>query len=149
MKLKGTPRRHVRLEYVMRPAVSVTPDTPGRAALRILLENRIPGMPIVDAERHLVGFVSDGHLLASVVPRYMVAMQDYMAAMEDLSFVREGTDTWMRDLAESANRPVSEVMSSEVPRVELGRSEVAVAHKMVHDGPPASWSQRTASLSVS
>ena len=54
--------------------------------------------------------------------------------MEDLSFVREGTDTWVRYLAESADRPVSEVMSKEVSSVELGKSEVAVAHKMVHDG---------------
>ena len=99
MKSKGTPRRHVRLEDVMRLAVSVTPDTLGGAALRILLENRIPGVPIVDADRHLVGFVSYSHLLASVLPRYLVAMQDYMAAMEDLSFVREGTDTWVRYLA--------------------------------------------------
>jgi len=57
-----------------------------------------------------------------------------MAALEDLSFVREGKDIWLRDLAESADRPVSEVMSSEVSRVELGSSEVAVAHEMVHDG---------------
>ena len=118
----------------MRPAVSVTPDTPGRATLRILLEYRMSGVPIVDAEGHLVGFVSDGHLLASVLPRYMATMQAHMAALEDLSFVREGKDIWLCDLAESADRPVSEVMSSEVSRVELGSSEVAVAHEMVHDG---------------
>ena len=111
----------------MRPAVSVTPDTPTRAVLKILAENRIPGVPVADAEGNLVGFVSDGHLLASALPKYMVDM-------EDLSFVREGTDTWVRYLAESADRPVSEVMSKEVSSVELGKSEVAVAHKMVHDG---------------
>ena len=111
----------------MRPAVSVTPDTPTRAVLKILAENNIPGVPVVDTEGYLIGFVSDGHLLASALPKYMVDM-------EDLSFVREGTDTWVRYLAESADRPVSEVMSKEVSSVELGKSEVAVAHKMVHDG---------------
>ncbi len=127
MDSTGAPSRHVRLENVMRPAVSVTPDTPTRAVLKILMENRIPGVPVADAEGNLVGFVSDGHLLASVLPKYMVDI-------EDLSFVREGTDTWVRYLAESADRPVSEVMSKEVSSVELGQSEVAVAHKMVHDG---------------
>ena len=127
MDPKGTPQLSVRLEDVIRPAVSVTPDTPTRAVLKILVENRIPGVPVADAEGNLVGFVSDGHLLASALPKYMVDM-------EDLSFVREGTDTWVRYLAESADRPVSEVMSKEVSSVELGKSEVAVAHKMVHDG---------------
>jgi CBS domain-containing protein len=115
------------LEDVTRPAVSVTPDTPARVVLKILAENRIPGVPVVDAEGHLIGFVSDSHLLASALPKYM-------ADMEDLSFVREGTDTWVRYLAESADRPVSEVMSREVSSVELGKSEVAVAHKMVREG---------------
>ena len=127
MDPKGTPQLTVRLQDVMRPAVSVTSDTPARDVLRILVENRIPGVPVVDAGGDLVGFVSDGLLLASALPKYM-------ADMEDLSFIREGTDTWVRYLAESADRPVSEVMSKEVSSVELGKSEVAVAHKMIHDG---------------
>jgi CBS domain-containing protein len=117
----------VRLEDVMRPAVSVTPDTRTRAVLKILAENNIPGVPVVDTEGCLIGFVSDGHLLASALPKYM-------ADMEDLSFVREGTDNWVRYLVQSADQPVSEVMSREVSSVELGKSEVAVAHKMIHDG---------------
>ena len=54
--------------------------------------------------------------------------------MEDLSFIRESGDAWVHYLAESADRPVSEVMSTEVSSVDLGKTEVAVAHKMVHDG---------------
>jgi CBS domain-containing protein len=121
------PPRRVSLEDIMRPAVSVTPHTPARAALKILSENRMAGVPVVDAHGRLVGFVSDGHLLASALPKYL-------AAMEDLSFVKESGDAWVHYLAESADRPVSEVMSTEVSSVELGKSEVAVAHKMVHDG---------------
>ena len=126
-KTHETHGRRVRLEDVVRPAVSVTPETPARAVLKVLVENRIPSVPVVDAEGYLVGFVSDGHLLAAALPKYM-------ATMEDLSFVSEGTDSWVRYLAESADRPVGQLMSTEVSRVEKGRSEVAVAHKMVHDG---------------
>ena len=32
----------------MRPAVSVTPDTPASAALKILSENRIARVPVID-----------------------------------------------------------------------------------------------------
>ncbi len=117
----------VNLGAIMRPDLSVTPETPARAVLKILLENRIPGVPVVDAEGRLVGFASDGHLLASALP-------GYLAAMEDVSFVSEGRDTWVRYLAEAADRPVGEVMSRQVSQVELGRSELAAAHKMIHDG---------------
>ena len=127
MEPKEMPRRTVRLEDIMRPPVHVTPDAPARLALKILLENKMPGVPVVDANGHLVGFVSDGHLLASALPKYV-------AAMEDLSFIRESGDAWVHYLAESADRPVSEVMSTEVSSVKSGTSEVAVAHKMVHDG---------------
>ena len=46
----------------MRPPVHVTPDTLARLALKSLLENKMPGVPVVDADGHLVGFVSDGHV---------------------------------------------------------------------------------------
>ncbi len=36
-------------------------------------------------------------------------------------------------MAESADRPVSEVMSTDISSVKSGASEVAVAYKMVHD----------------
>jgi CBS domain-containing protein len=121
-----TPRQ-VSLQDIMRPAVAVTLDTPARAVLKVLSENRVPGVPVVDANGHLVGFVSDGHLLASALPKYL-------STIEDLSFIKESGDAWVHYLADSADRPVSEVMSSEVSSVELGKSEVAVAHKMVHDG---------------
>ncbi len=127
MEPKEMSQRTVRLEDIMRPPVHVTPDTPARQALKILLENEMPGVPVVDADGHLVGFVSDGHLLASALPKYL-------ATMEDISFVREGGDAWVHYLAESAHRPVGEVMSAEVSSVRSGTSEVAVAHKMVHDG---------------
>ncbi len=127
MDAEGTSRRGVNLQDIMRPALSVTPETSARAVLKILLENRIPGVPVVDAKERLIGFVSDGHLLASALP-------GYLATMEDLSFVSEGGDKWVRYLAEAADRPVGEVMSRQVSQVELGRSELAAAHKMIHDG---------------
>ena len=119
--------QRVALEDIMRPPVSVTPDTPARAVLKLLSENSIPGVPVVDADGRLTGFVSDGHLLASALPQYM-------AQMEDLSFISESGDAWVHYLAESADQPVSEVMSREVSSVKSGTSEVAVAHKMIHDG---------------
>ncbi len=111
----------------MRPAVTVTPEASEREVMEVLLENNIPGVPVVDKEGILVGFVSDAHLLASALP-------DYLKIMQDVYFVSEAGDQWVDYFAESAERPVSEVMMTEVSRIELDKSEVVVAHKMVHDG---------------
>ncbi len=120
-------KRDIKLEEIMHPAISVTPDTSERAVLKVLLENNVPGVPVVDEEGSLVGFVSDGHLLASALP-------EYLKVMADVSFVSEAGDKWVDYFAESAERPVSEVMTREVSQIELGASEVVAAHKMVHDG---------------
>lgn len=121
------PSRDIQLEEIMHPAVSVTPDATEREALKVLLENNVPGVPVVDGDGHLVGFVTDGHLLASALPKYL-------AIMEDVSFVSEAGDSWVRYFAESGDRPVREVMTTEVSRIDLGKSELVAAHKMVHDG---------------
>ncbi len=119
--------RDIKLEEVMHPAVTITPDASEREALKVLLENKIPGVPVVDEDGYLVGFVSDGHLLASALP-------EYLKIMEDISFVSEAGDRWVDYFAGSAERPVSEVMSTEVSSVEVGTSEVVAAHKMVREG---------------
>jgi CBS domain-containing protein len=118
--------RDIRLEEIMRPAVTITPDTTESEALKVLLENEIPGVPVVDEEGLLVGFVNDGHLLDSAIP-------DYLKIMEDVSFVSEAGDEWIDYFAGSADMPVREVMATEVASVELKDSEIIAAHKMVHD----------------
>jgi CBS domain-containing protein len=121
------PSRNIKIEDVMRPAVSVRPETPAREVLKILRDNNVPGVPVVNEEGELEGFVTDGHLMESALPRYM-------KMMGNLSFVPDNADEWVHYLTDAADKPVREVMTREVSQVPLGRSELAVAHKMVHDG---------------
>jgi len=121
------PRRNIRVEDVMRPAVSVRPETTAREVLKILRDNNVPGVPVVNEAGELEGFVSDGHLMDSALPRYM-------KMMGNLSFVPDDDDEWVHYLTDAADKPVREVMTREVSQVPLGRSELAVAHKMVRDG---------------
>ncbi|MEJ7841505.1 MAG: CBS domain-containing protein [Rubrobacter sp.] len=72
----------------MRPAVSVTPETPAREVLKILRDNNIPGVPVVNEAGELEGFVTDGHLMDSALPRYM-------KMMGNLSFVPDDADEWV------------------------------------------------------
>ena len=121
------PGKDIGLEKIMKPAVSVSPDAPAREALKIMRENNVPGVPVVGEDGKLEGFVTDGHLMTSALPRYM-------QLMENLSFVPERTDNWVHYLTDAADRPVREVMTRNVSQVEVGKSELVVAHKMVHDG---------------
>ena len=120
-------RKDIRLEEVMKPAVSVPLDAPAREALKIMRKNNVPGVPVVGEDGKLEGFITDGHLMASALPRYM-------QLMDNLSFVPERTDNWVHYLTDAADLPVREVMTRNVSQVEVGKSELVVAHKMVRDG---------------
>jgi CBS domain-containing protein len=115
------------VEDVMQPAVSVRPETTAREVLKILRDNNVPGVPVVNESGELEGFVSDGHLMDSALPRYM-------KMMGNLSFVPDDADEWVHYLTDAADKPVREVMTREVSQVPLGRSELAIAHRMVRDG---------------
>lgn len=111
----------------MHPAVSVSPRTPAKDALKLMLKSKVPGIPVVEEGGELVGFITDGNLLASALPKYLTFM-------EDLSFVSESGDGWIHYLSEAAERPVGEMMLREVAQVELGTSELEAARKMVAEG---------------
>ena len=78
-------KRDIKLEEIMHPAVTITPQASVREALKVLLETKDLGVPVVEEEGLLVGFVNDGHLLASALPKYL-------KVMEDVSFVSEAGD---------------------------------------------------------
>ncbi len=56
---KRTHPRGITLEEVMRPYVSVTPETIERDALKAMLENNVSCLLVVDEEVRLVGCVTD------------------------------------------------------------------------------------------
>ncbi len=126
----ATDRKDILLKEIMHECISVDPDAPARDALKVMLEHRIPAVPVIDEEGHLEGVVTDAGLLDSAVPQYL-------RLMENLSFVSEEADKWVHYLSEAADKPVREVMSREVSQIELGHSEIEAAHRMVHDGVPS------------
>jgi CBS domain-containing protein len=127
---EATDRKDIQLKEIMHECISVEPDAPARDALKVMLEHRIPAVPVVDEEGHLEGVITDALLLDSAVPRYL-------RFMENFSFVSEEADKWVHYLSEAADKPVREVMSREVSQIELGHSEIEAAHRMVHDGVPS------------
>jgi CBS domain-containing protein len=91
-----------------------------------MLDNNVPGVPVVNASGYLVGFVDGGHLLASTLP-------SSVTVAPNLPGVLEGADSWVRYDHTAADRPVEELMSREFPWVDIEQSEVVAAHIMVRD----------------
>lgn len=63
------PSRHMKVSQIMtQPAVSVGPDASVRDIARLLLRNRISGVPVVDADNRPIGMVSEGDFLNEQLP---------------------------------------------------------------------------------
>jgi hypothetical protein len=75
--------RHITLEEVMRPAVSVRQDTRAGDALKVMLDNGVPGIPTVNDRGYLVGFIHDAHLLASTLPNFVRFVDNLPHSSED------------------------------------------------------------------
>ncbi len=130
MDREATNQRDIRLKDIMHECIGVEPDAPVREALKIMLENRVPVVPVLDKEDHLEGIITDALLLESAVPQYL-------KYMESFSFVSEEADKWVHYMTESADKSAREVMSRDVSQIELGHSEIEAAHRMLHDGVPS------------
>ena len=50
-------------EVMTSPVVSVEPDSPISQAIRIMLQRRISGLPVIDKQGGLVGIVTEGDFL--------------------------------------------------------------------------------------
>ena len=77
MEPKEMPRRRVRLEDIMRPAVSVTPKTPARAAFSQIVEGGDMGLFPYEVE----ALVERGE----IVPRSLVVGYELGEPLPDLS----------------------------------------------------------------
>jgi CBS domain-containing protein len=91
-------------DFMTRRVVTVTPDTPILAAARLMLDNHISGLPVVDAAARVVGVITETDLLR----------QDGKSADGSpwLQMVA-GAEGPTRDPAQLGARKVEEIMSRE------------------------------------
>jgi CBS domain-containing protein len=50
-------------EIMTRAVITVSPETPIHEAARLMVEHRVSGLPVVDADGRVVGLISDGDLI--------------------------------------------------------------------------------------
>jgi CBS domain-containing protein len=53
-------------EYMSRDPITVTPETPARKAIDLMLEHRFGSLPVVGSDGHLMGIVTETDFLSAV-----------------------------------------------------------------------------------
>ena len=97
-------------DFMTRRVVTVTPDTPILAAARLMLDNHVSGLPVVDPSGRVVGVITETDLLR----------EDGKSAQGSpwLQMVA-GTDGLTGDPERLGARKVEEIMSRDPITVEL------------------------------
>jgi CBS domain-containing protein len=84
-------------QVMSRQVVAVRPETTVEEANRLMQENHVSGLPVVDQAGELVGMISEGDLIRCLLPRYAEIYDDdrYAADFEFMEaradFVRRAT----------------------------------------------------------
>jgi len=110
-------------DVMTHPVISVTPETPIAEVARLMLQNRISGLPVVDPAGTVVGMVTEGDLLRRVetgTERRHARWLEFLISPGRLA----------RDYANANARKAGEVMSEDVAAVTPGDTLAEVVQLM-------------------
>ncbi len=108
-------------EIMSSPAITVRPETPIQEVARIMRENQISGVPVVDEQGRLLGAVTELDLIARHAPlkepRYIAVLSAYIPV--GLEEYRQYKEQLRQALAINAAQLMSEDIHTVTPDTEL------------------------------
>jgi CBS domain-containing protein len=110
-------------EVVTRKVVSIGPDAPRSDAIRLMLDDRISGLPVVDTRGNLVGMLTEGDLLRRAETRTERAWPRW------IEFLR-GPGQLAEDYVRSHGRQVAEIMTEAIISVTEDASLAEIVRLM-------------------
>jgi CBS domain-containing protein len=113
-------------ELMTRRFHAVREETPIREFVRALCESNASGLPVVDSEGQVVGFISERDVIEAALP-------GYLDLLESDAFWPE-VEKFSGRLQEIAREPVREYMVCEVVKVREDEDELYVAELMIRKG---------------
>ncbi len=90
------------------PPVTVDADTPVMQVARVMLEHRLPGVPVVDEHGTLLGVVTEADLIVRNANLHLPRFLTFVDALAPTSGVREFEAELRRMLATSAREVMSD-----------------------------------------
>ena len=110
-------------DVMTRNVTTVGPDTPTRAAAKLLLAKGFSAVPVVGSEGVVVGIVSEGDLMA----REMASRAPRRAWLLELLAEGEDLAPEFTEYLKAADRPVRDIMTSPVVTVSEDTPVQAIA----------------------
>lgn len=113
-------------EFMRRDLTSVELDSTVLHVIYLLHESGLASLPVLDAEGHVVGVISERDLIRAVLPGYVEMLQSvaFLPSLDQMS----------RKLREIGGRPISEFMVSEVVAARPDDSDLHLADLMIRRG---------------
>lgn len=105
------------------PALQATDEV--QDAVRVLLDSRLPALPVVDNEGLLCGIFGEREFITAVFPRYL-------GTLGYAGFVSRSLEDALEKRAACRNEPVSEHMNTEHVDVSSDYSDAEVAEIFLH-----------------
>lgn len=112
-------------DVMLRNTTSVLPDCPLEEVIRIMAIQRINGIPVVDGEQRIVGFISYHDIIKSLLP-------NYLGIINSNSFITEFIQL-SKKIKEYANHKVEEFMKSNIITINEEDNEVMAADLLIRN----------------
>jgi CBS domain-containing protein len=97
-------------DIMTRDPITVAPDVPVTDAAHLMVEKRVGGLPVLDADGALVGLVTEGDLIMQDVK---VHFPTYLHLLGGFIFYPGSTDRFESELKKAVGATVADVMTSE------------------------------------
>lgn len=110
-------------EIMDRDITAVTPDFTVGDLIEILVLHRVSGLPVVDDECNIIGFVSEKDIIEMALP-------GYAAYLRKISFIPDGLRIMIKNMKSIADKSVREIMKSPAIVVDQDATTLEVAHIM-------------------
>jgi len=112
-------------EIMLRNTTSVLPDCNLEEVIQIMAIQRLNGIPVVDQEQKVIGFISQHDIIKSLLP-------NYLGIINSNSFITEFIQL-SKKLKESANNKVEEYMKKNVITISEEDNEVVAADLLIRN----------------
>jgi CBS domain-containing protein len=110
----------LKIKEVMIPDLtSVSADTPIKEAVKIMSQQRMIGLPVVDNDQNVIGIITESDIAKGCLPGYYKELQNP-------SFIPD-FDQFSQQAKKIAHRPVKEFMTTIVYSVEEDTSRTQAA----------------------
>jgi len=110
---------------MIKDVTGVLPDCKLYNLLEILSRKRITGLPVVDKEQEVIGFISQHDIIKATLPNYLGIVNSGSILSEFIQL--------SKSLKENSHRPISEFMKKSVITVDENDNEVLAADLLIRN----------------